>query len=86
MQIAIFKQSWVCGELTVHVLTEISKQCVYTSHTVCNHGDVRLADGPNKTEGRVELCLDEEWLTVCDYGFSSNEAQTICWQLGFIGR
>ncbi|XP_071961573.1 scavenger receptor cysteine-rich domain superfamily protein-like [Antedon mediterranea] len=44
--------------------------------------NVRLADGKNKLEGRVELFNDGEWGTVCDDSFDSNEAAVICRQLG----
>ena len=50
---------------------------------MCNDGDIRLRDGANSMEGRVEYCLDNRWGTVCDDLFDNVEARVICRQLGF---
>ena len=33
--------------------------------------------------GRVELCLNNAWGTICDQGFDTADATVICQQLGF---
>ena len=52
-----------------------------------NRGDVRLQNGTNKFEGRVEVCgvIGETliWKTVCNAGWDVNEAMVVCRQLGF---
>lgn len=49
----------------------------------CRDGDVRLVGGSNNTIGRVEVCINRAWGTMCNRRFGTNEALVICKQLGF---
>ena len=49
----------------------------------CQTGDVRLADGDVAWEGRVELCVNGVWGTICDDLFDAREAGVVCNQLGY---
>ena len=49
----------------------------------CTHGDARLASGINSLQGRVEVCFDGVWGTVCSNGWGNSEATVVCRQLGF---
>ena len=44
---------------------------------------VRLMGGQNKFEGRVEVCQDGQWKTVCNDKWGKKEARVVCRQLGF---
>jgi len=52
----------------------------------CIDGDVRLRGGRNglTSEGRVEICWNEDWGTVCDSSWDSKDAQVVCHQLGYL--
>ena len=55
-----------------------------TAHgTDCTHGQIHLRGGSTSRSGRVEICVDGTWGTVCDDGWSYNDARVACRQLGF---
>ena len=42
-------------------------------------GNVSFSD---TTGGRVVICDEGQWKTVCDYGWGNQEAQVVCRELG----
>ncbi|XP_023492415.1 neurotrypsin isoform X5 [Equus przewalskii] len=46
---------------------------------------IRLMDGENKKEGRVEVFINGQWGTICDDGWTDKDAAVICRQLGYKG-
>ncbi len=51
--------------------------------TVCESGSIRLVDGNSPNEGRVEVCSEEAWGTVCDDFWTAEDANVACLQAGF---
>ncbi len=49
----------------------------------CSEGAIRLADGNSPFEGRVEVCYDGVWGTVCDDHWGDAEVAVVCRQLGY---
>ncbi|XP_041473168.1 deleted in malignant brain tumors 1 protein-like isoform X2 [Lytechinus variegatus] len=47
-----------------------------------NNITLRLSDGQNAYEGRIEIELDGVWGTVCDNNWDKNDARVVCKQLG----
>ena len=56
---------------------------LYIINTACRTGDLRLEGSSVQGSGRVEVCINNEWGTICNNSWSSNEARVVCKQLGF---
>ena len=49
----------------------------------CTHGSIRLVNGGVPNEGRVEICINSYWGTVCDDFWGDPDAMVVCNQLGY---
>lgn len=49
----------------------------------CTEGDARLVNGPSASKGRLEVCIDHTWATVCSSFFGVQEGGVVCEQLGY---
>ena len=48
-------------------------------------GQLRLANGTIEQEGRVEICLNGLWGTICESGWGASDATVFCRGLGYTG-
>ena len=61
----------------------------------CIDGDIRLVGGDTEYEGRVEVCINRVWGTICSrsshyywwwsYGWGAPDSNVVCRQLGHMG-
>ena len=57
--------------------------CTGIATAQCSDGDLRLVGGAVPYEGRVEVCYQNSWGTICDNSWSSADAKVVCRQLNF---
>ena len=59
----------------------------------CQDGDVRLVGGNTQYEGRVEVCINRVWGTICSrhyywwptyYYWGTPDSNVVCRQLGYM--
>ena len=65
--------------ITSHFCTDTTR--IWNSNPF--NGMIRLQGGNYSNQGRVEVYCNGQWGTICDNGFGSTDAQTICKQLGY---
>ena len=57
-----------------------------TQASACVTGEVHLVGSENletgMLEGRVEVCINNAWGTVCDNFFGQEDAETVCASIG----
>ena len=49
----------------------------------CSNGSIRLTNGGQNNEGRVEICTDGIWMTTDTNYWNYNNAKIVCRQLGY---
>lgn len=52
------------------------------------HGDLRIISPTDdnselSSEGRLEVCINSAWGTICDAAYGTRDAQVACKQLGY---
>ena len=69
-----------CGEVDYYSIIIVN---IVTVCTAAEQGNIRLANGSTPYEGRVEICYNGQWGTVCDDFWGGFDAAVACRQLGF---
>ena len=57
-----------------------------TQFSNCTDNAIRLVEGNSSNQGRLEVCVNNAWGSVCDSAgvFTSDEAKVVCRQLGIL--
>ena len=48
--------------------------------------EMRLVNGGSSLEGRLEVCLNGVWGTICDQSWDDTDAGVACSQMGYSAR
>ena len=49
---------------------------------LCSNGELSLVEGLSANEGRLEVCYNSQWGTVCDDNWTQGSTNVACRQLG----
>ena len=57
----------------------------------CSHGELQIASRSDDSEalaseGRLEICVNGVWGTICDVRYGARDANVACRQLGYDGQ
>ena len=56
---------------------------MYDVYAGCISGSIRFVGGNQPWEGRVEVCKQDTWGTVCDQMWNQEDANVACRQAGY---
>ena len=78
------------GWFVCYVYSSCTKQAIFVSLTAANssciNGEIRLVNGSEANSGRVEVCFNGRFGSVCDDDWDTNDAAVVCNQLGYPGE
>ena len=75
-----FSSKVYCGLCTLELLVFLVLHVGFVSG--CSNGTIRLVGGQSSYEGRVEICINAVWGSVCHNSWGSSDARVVCRQLG----
>ena len=71
------------GEINNPICTDSNRAAGVICSRTCFAGDTRIVDGPIYPQGRVEVCINNQWGTICDLGWDDFDAAVACRGFGF---
>ena len=75
-----------CQYLTIHNCYHFEDVGLVCLESCSPDGIVRLSGGKNSNEGRVEICKNQKWTTICDDGWDNSDAAVACKSVGLSGE
>ena len=78
----VYCQSMIMQQINfdIHYMYFIDSNLVTYSN--CTDGQMRLVGGSSQYQGRVEVCVNNAWGTVCSSSWSSSDAKVVCRYVG----
>ena len=65
--------------------------CLSSAVGECDDGDIRMTNGIIRMDngsyymaGGLQVCINDQWATVCQHNFDRNDATVACRQLGVV--
>ena len=70
--------------MSIYIAYQFYSTAPITNPVNCTDGELRLGgSSTNLRRGRIEMCYEGQWGTVCDDYWGTNDAKVACRQLGF---
>ena len=63
---------------TTHIINYSLLPALGINDSNCSHGDVRLVGSVDGDQGRLEVCVNSAWGTVCSNAFGASDAAVAC--------
>lgn len=68
--------------ITINCMGIVIYTWIFSCIVGCLQDDVRLVQGHTSYEGRVEICINNNWRAICGSNWQNVDARVVCRQLG----
>ena len=70
----------ICKKILIWYFIDVKTN---RSEEVCKDQDLRVQGGKNRREGRLEVCYNQAWGTICNTIYGQHAAKIFCVRLDF---